>query len=695
GAENIPGVLGMVGDTQFSFDRGFYTDPIDVAITSDTEDVEIFYTTDGSEPHWIDPDTYTGPISKYDAPVHIDGTTMLRAMATKAGYLPTNIDTQTYLFLSDVVIQSPTGTPPPGWPSSGVNGQVLVYGMDPDIVNNPQWDVVGALQAIPTLSMVTDLDNLFYPSTQAGVGGIYVNANMDGRAWERPTSLELIYPEGASGAGFPDGADDGFQINCGVRIRGGYSRQDNNPKHAFRFFFRDEYGDATLQYPLFGEEGVDVFDSVDLRTSQNYSWAFGGPNNNTMVREVSARDLQGATGEPYTRTRYYHLYINGVYWGLFETQERSEASYAAANFGGEPEDYDVIHQSDPADGRKVFATDGTRDAYDRLYNATLSGYSSNWNYYHVQGMNTDGTRNPAYERLLDVDNLIDYMLVTFYVADNDGPGSHYTRPRPNNYWAVYNRENPDGFKFFAHDMEHSYGLGTAAGGDINNLVTPLLTDASGAYNTFNAHWLHQELMDNAEYRMRFADSLYESFYNDGVMTYENVLATINYRATQIDSAIVAESARWGDTKTHPPKNRNHWLANVNAVRNWIAYRTDTVVSQVRSVGWYPNTNPPNFNQHGGQILPGFPLTMNASTGTIYYTTDGSDPRLIGGGTSSAASTLPSGGSIVLARNTTVKARVKNGGEWSALHEATFVLDEMPNLVVTEIMYNPADPTPAE
>ena len=34
-------------------------------------------------------------------------------------------------------------------------------------------------------------------------------------------------------------------------------------------------------------------------------------------------------GQPYTRSRHYHLYINGQYWGLYETEERPEASYAA------------------------------------------------------------------------------------------------------------------------------------------------------------------------------------------------------------------------------------------------------------------------------------------------------------------------------------------------------------------------------
>ncbi len=87
-----------------------------------------------------------------------------------------------------------------------------------------------------------------------------------GKEWERAASLELLNPDGS----------EGFQMNCGIRIRGGWSRHYDNPKHAFRFIFRTEYGEGKLKYPLFGNEGVDEFDNIDLRTSQNYSWSYYG-----------------------------------------------------------------------------------------------------------------------------------------------------------------------------------------------------------------------------------------------------------------------------------------------------------------------------------------------------------------------------------------------------------------------------------
>src|SRR5205823_14338153 len=115
---------------------------------------------------------------------------------------------------------------------------------------------------IPSYSIVPELGNLFGHTV-----GIYANPAGDGIAWERPASIELIYPDGTKG----------FHVNAGLRIRGGFSRSSGNPKHAFRFFFRQEYGASKLNYPAFANQnGADTFDGFDLRTFENYSWSFLG-----------------------------------------------------------------------------------------------------------------------------------------------------------------------------------------------------------------------------------------------------------------------------------------------------------------------------------------------------------------------------------------------------------------------------------
>jgi hypothetical protein len=688
GAANQEGYEGLVGQIQFSQERGFYDSPFSLTLSTDTPGATIYYSLDCELPGQVGTRSVTGTV--YTEPISISKTTCLRAVAIRQGWKPSAMYTHTYIFVSDVITQSPTGNKPSAaWPNpqassggwggwGGSSTQVIDYGMDPDVVNDPRYkDLIDeALLSIPSLSIVTPLANLFNSGT-----GIYVNALQDGIAWERPVSVELVNPDGT----------EGFQIDAGLRIRGGYGRGGDNAKHAFRLFFRAEYGTSKLKYSLFGDEGVDEFDKVDLRTESNYSWAFKGSSGddnggkNTLLRDIFSRDMQGAIGQPYTRSRYYHLYLDGQYWGVYQTQERSEARYAASYFGGDSEDYDVAKvNAGPGAPYTIEVTDGTLDAYNRLWQVASQGFSTDAAYYKAQGLNPDGTVNPAYERLLDVDNVIDYMICTYYAGDLDAPISSFLQNnRPNNFYAVYNHTNPDGFKFFRHDCEHTMF-------NVNeNRTGPYSAGSQSQY--FNPQWLHQQLATNAEYKMRFADHVYRHFFNEGPMTPQAAARLLTARKDTIDLAIIAESARWGDAKVTKPRTRDDdWLPQVRFLLNdYFPKRTDIVLSQLKTKGWYPSIEAPAFNQQGGEVDAGFSLAMTAAAGNIYYTLDGQDPRLPGGAINTTHAMLYTG-SVVLTESTQVKARAF-GSVWSAVHEAVFAVGPVAEgLRISEIMYHPAE-----
>ena len=75
---------------------------------------------------------------------------------------------------------------------------------------------------------------------------------------------------------------------------------------------------------------------------------------------------------------------------------------------------------------------------------------------------------------------------------------------------------------------------------------------------------------------------------------------------------------------------------------------------------------------GGVIEAGYELEMSAPRGEVYYTLDGSDPRLIGGKISPVAQkyTQP----VKLDRTHVVKVRVLFEGEWSAIDELPFKVE---------------------
>jgi hypothetical protein len=611
----------VVQNVKYSVEHGFYDTAFQLTLSTPTQTAEIRYTLDGSTPK-----SNTGVV--YRSPLTISGTTVIRAAAFKPNYQDSSVVTKTYIFISDVLRQSPNGQAPgPGWPTGSVNGQVINYGMDPDIVNDPRWAglIEDALLDIPTISLVTDLANLFDRNT-----GIYVHASNDGMNWERRTSVELINPDGTPG----------FGLDAGLRIRGAFSRSGSNPKHAFRLFFRSEYGEGKLHYPLFGGEGVDEFDKIDLRTSQNYSWSYEGSSQNTFIRDVFSRDVQHDMGQPYTRSRYYHLYINGQYWGLYQTQERADADFAESYLGGDKEEYDVI-KNNSSGSRALQATDGTMDAYRRLYDAAVAGFSSDTAYLAVQGLRPGRTPdNPTGERLLDPENLMDYMICTYYTGDPDAPVSCWGHIS-NNVFAIYNRVRQEGFTWYRHDAEHSLG----ANGGLNEgrlLTDPTDRSIGQQWQHFNPAWLHVRLTANPEYLMQFADRVNMYFFNGGLLSAEPNIRRWMARADQIDLAIIAESARWGDAQRHPPRTKDDWESQNNyMVNTFFPARTQIVINQMRSVNMFPDMALVSFNQHGGEVIPGFELLMsqsNGTPGTIYYTLssgflteDGSDPRLWGGG----------------------------------------------------------------
>ena len=621
GARNVRSYEGYLEAPQISPDHGFYSSPVTVTITCTVLGATIYYTKDGTEPYLTGTNRPNTGAAVYSGPVPISKTTCLRATATRAGWKPSPVSTQTYIFVADVIKQCANGqSPGGGWPSGSVNGQVFDYAMDPDVVNNPQYrDLMDdALLSIPSISLVTNLANLVDPAR-----GIYVHAGSEGRDWERPVSVELIHPDGR----------EGFQIDAGIRIRGGFSRGGDNPKHSFRLFFRSDYGPPALKYPLFDAEGADEFENIDLRTSQNYAWSLQSSNpgeKNTFVREEFCRDLQRETGQPYTRTRYYHLYINGLYWGLYESQERSEASYAATYFGGEPDDYDTIM----TDGYRTSYTDGSIDDWNLLWGLCQQGFDTDERYYAVQGKEPDGTDDPRIPVRVDVVNLIDYMLGIFYTGNDDAPVT-LGGSQANNFFAIRNRrlEARDGWKFFAYDNEHSLGVMRGVSDDRTGPVS-----AGQSRDHFNPQWLHQKLMVHPEYRMLFADRTHKHFFNGGAMTPEKAIAQCLTRANQIDLAIIAESARWGDqrpARANNPYTKADWWAEVNGylIGTFFPARTQIVLNQLRNRGLYPQVTAPVFRvngsyRHGGPIAAADTLSMTGG-GTIWYTLDGSDPRIPG------------------------------------------------------------------
>lgn len=581
GKLNTSGAVDFVADTKFSHDRGFYDTPFDVTILCETEGATIHFTLDGSAPSEVHG-------SRYTVPIPINTTTCLRAMAFKPGRISTNVDTQSYIFLNDVIHQpaNPAGFPA-SWGSTAAD-----YAMDQRVVNDSRYQalMIDSLSSIPTISLVTSTDDLF------GSSGIYSNPGSEGIAWERPASIEWINTDGTTG----------FHVNAGVRIYGGAFRgMELTRKKSFRLLFKRNYGPTKLRYALFGENAADEFDTVILRAGANDAWNNWGGGNTQYIIDEFMRRTQLALGQPSGHGTFVHLYLNGLYWGLYNLCERPDASFDATYFGWEREDWDSIHDDVPVSGDTV--------TWSRMLNMCRAGLSSNEAYQQIQGNDPDGTRNPAYDDLLDVDNHVDYMFSNIWGGTGDWPWHNW-------YTGGLRPPNATGFKFFNWDSEGAIVVWSG----LNTDTTSVSDGAAIPYSC---------LKQNTEFRLLFADHAHRHLFNKGPATSETSYARYNELADQVEFAIISESARWGDMARSAPYTLADWQAACNYILNtYMPQRPAIVLQQLRSAGLYPNVSAPVFYinslyKHGGHILPTDAFSMAATAGDIYYTLDSTDPRL--------------------------------------------------------------------
>jgi hypothetical protein len=131
------------------------------------------------------------------------------------------------------------------------------------------------------------------------------------------------------------------------------------------------------------------------------------------------------------------------------------------------------------------------------------------------------------------------------------------------------------------------------------------------------------------------------------------------------------------------------------------YRSEIVLQQLLDEKLYVDLKPPVFKNNGAEIIDD-KITVTGSytlllenqngKGVIAYTTDGTDPRLIGGKTSGSAVNGGNSKTIVVSPGTRVNSRIRlSDSEWSPLHEIVFENSALfTDLKVTELHYHPTD-----
>ena len=139
-----------------------------------------------------------------------------------------------------------------------------------------------------------------------------------------------------------------------------------------------------------------------------------------------------------------------------------------------------------------------------------------------------------------------------------------------------------------------------------------------------------DLRNSLEFRTRFGDRAHRALFNGGPLTPGPCLERWAETTADHSSFIKGELARWGDQHGTLRTIENWTSANARVRDSWMATRTPQFVGILQDADLYPETDAPAYSQHGGSVSADTPVTMATDADRIYYTLDGSDPRLLGG-----------------------------------------------------------------
>ncbi|HEY6228870.1 MAG TPA: lamin tail domain-containing protein, partial [Verrucomicrobiae bacterium] len=415
----------------------------------------------------------------------------------------------------------------------------------------------------------------------------------------------------------------GIQVDAGVRNYGGAFT--DFAKDSYRVYFRSDYGAAKLKYPAFAGfdhsiAPVDEFDALELRSGSHDMEQRG-----FYMSNIFTDDTLLDMGQLNPHGRFVHLYLNGAYWGLFHLRERWGAGMHQSYLGGAKTNYESINGNWNVGG---WADPGS--PYD--------GDGSVWE--HIKQLRGD------YEQvkpLLDVTQYADYMLMWMFGGAED------------EYRGVGPNVPGSGFKFYLNDADGWFCVPTyCASGDRTARGAPGRLAGDGPGSIFSMLFKQ----GHPDYLTLLGDRIQRAFFNDGALTPAQNRARLLARCNEIQRAFIAESARWNYLTPTEWANRRDYVLN-----NWIPQRTTGALNTYSAAGFLPSTKAPALNQQGGIVPSGFRVQFSAdNSATIYFTTNGADPRLPGGGVSPGAVIAQSGGAT--------ETLVSTGARWRYYTDAT-------------------------
>ena len=349
----------------------------------------------------------------------------------------------------------------------------------------------------------------------------------------------------------------------------GHSKQ--KLKRSFHIHFKAKYGGpAKLKAAIFAtapfgaDSAATEFDDLILRGGNNRSWATTGwPSKTTYTEDEFVRDTQIAMTGQGVHGTFVHLYLNGIYWGLYNLVERPSDGFGRAYFGAAKGDYFSVSQK-----------------------GVESGDDTRWNELLNTVCRKDMSVRANYDQLcqyLDVKQFADYLIGQWFCGVSDWPDT--------NYWAGGDMARNQPLRFFSWDGEEMINtvnrFPTVPHGPwVNPAFAKTPVKRSGPIiKLWNA------VKHSPDFMALLAGEVRRNTAPGGALSDAAVLARWTALNASIDSAIVDESARWGDATASTGRptytKENAWNAAVAEIARDLDHADAKFIASLRAEGYYP------------------------------------------------------------------------------------------------------------
>ena len=446
-------------------------------------------------------------------------------------------------------------------------------------------------RGLPALSLVGEAGEVFYnPNGVMAISGgtwssgvwrpinsyDYNNLMMRGMDYERPVSCEWINNK----------YDESFHEDCGLRIHGSAWMRPRyttptagiwygSSKISQRLYFRNKYGSSNLKEPILEKfPEADKFDALVIRAGHN-------DISNPFVRDEMLRRLQYYIGHPASKGTFANLFINGVYKGYFNPCERINEDFCQMAFDSDLP-WDIVGWVQP--DNVLEARDGDTVAFKEYISFVTNNDLSNPVNYQT-----------AIDQI-DLVSFIDYLIIQSWSGNWDWP--------QNNWAAASERSDNPKWHFFVWDGEG--GMDNTAGQNRFNELN------GGGHDLAK---LYRGLKANTDFQQLFCDRIQKHFFETNGWMQKNALIQLFGELADEISGVIS--------------NINQYVPT-----SFIPSRENIFITQCINEGLYTFAGPRFFFDGIETSLTGKQTPMSLSmenadgnSGTIFYTLDGTDPRL--------------------------------------------------------------------